>query len=242
MGCTSSTIGTTPRVAFTELESGLSDQWLLSTIRNGVRDGNEDFAKRLSGVESWTEVLAENAAGIEKKDGGGASGSLLKRITLKYKEGKKLPTDPDTIIFKYVDSTTVAPLDVGMRLLLTLIGGSSYFFDLLSRSPHWYYNDFKPMDNRSVYYFFFLSKVAQKITSFPHTVFHSFTHFVSTNRLVQCSFGPGTNYYCSLALAVATVIRSATPASWQTPPIQAAAATCAAMFVPKRRCSFCWKI
>ena len=176
MGCTSSTIGTTPRVAFTELESGLSDQWLLSTIRNGVRDGNEDFAKRLSGVESWTEVLAENAAGIEKKDGGGASGSLLKRITLKYKEGKKLPTDPDTIIFKYVDSTTVAPLDVGMRLLLTLIGGSSYFFDLLSRSPHWYYNDFKPMDNRSVYYFFFLSKVAQILLLF-HTLF--FTHLLT---------------------------------------------------------------
>ena len=233
MGCTSSTIGTTPPVAFTELESGLSDQWLLSTIRNGKRDGNEDFAKRLSGVESWTEVLAENAAGIEKKDGGGASGSLLKRITLKYKEGKKLPTDPDTIIFKYVDSTTVAPLDVGMRLLLTLIGGSSYFFDLLSRSPHWYYNDFKPMDNRSVYYFFFLSKVARNY--FFST--HCFSLIYSL-----CFQMPFFFLFCSTCLAVATVIRSATPASWQTPPIQAAAATCAAMFVPKRRCSFCWKI
>ena len=146
MGCTSSTIGTTPRISFSDFESGLSDSWLLSTIRNGPRG---ELAERLVGVTSWKEVMADNAAGIKKKDGGGASGSLLKRITLKYKDGEKLPEDPDTLILKYVDTMKLAALDAGVRLLFTLLdgrGGGRGYFNLISRSEFWYYNNFKQLD------------------------------------------------------------------------------------------------
>ena len=135
MGCSSSSIATnTSTLAFQDM-SEVTNQWLINAIRTGPYP---DLADRLliSNDSNLNEIYSKNNAGELKKDGGGVSGSSLKRVQLIYKEGQKQPNDPDSLVVKYSAYRQLEPLALGLRIMTMLMNEENS--DMLRREHYWY--------------------------------------------------------------------------------------------------------
>ena len=118
----------------------------INAIANGPQNST-NLSSRLSSNFEWQEIIAKNASGEEKPDGGGASGSFLKRVILKYKDGQKQPNDPDSFVVKFMDTTKPPDIGFGVRVLFVLLGGAKAIFDLYARNEKYYFDDFVSLKN-----------------------------------------------------------------------------------------------
>ena len=62
-------------------------------------------------------VMAETRPGVEKPDGGGASGPSIVRLRLTWADGQFSETQPETCILKTEDNSKDPKFDLGVRVL-----------------------------------------------------------------------------------------------------------------------------
>ena len=113
MGGCSSVTSKDPLLIYSTSDIDLA--WLLKVLEAGPQ-ADTGLHERVTGVRV-EEVVAMTGSGKEKPDGGGASGSEVKRIVLEYGKNRA-PDDPETLIVKLTNCPGLPSYPMAIRVVL----------------------------------------------------------------------------------------------------------------------------